>query len=103
MSRAKKLLKTYMDELEAGTSLPWARKTEYTELPDGSMRRVVTNSDGAVEIDEIIDSERWKLAENRILAEQALLEEQAKRGSREKFSRALSKSPNVPADEFDRL
>ncbi|MGZ8216615.1 hypothetical protein [Methylomagnum sp.] len=103
MSRAKKLLQTYMAELETGTSLPWARKTEFTELPDGSMRRVVTNSDGAVEIDETITAERWKLAENRALAEQALPEERANRGSREKFVRALSKSPNVPPDEFDRL
>lgn len=34
---------------------------------------------------------------------QEYLEERAKRGSREKFEKVLSKVPDVPPEEFDRL
>lgn len=32
----------------------WARKTEFTPQPDGSMRRVILRRDGTIEKDEII-------------------------------------------------
>jgi len=36
----------------------WARKTEFTAQPDGSVRRVITRRDGTIEKDEIIPAER---------------------------------------------
>jgi putative transcriptional regulator len=40
----------------------WARKTEFTPQPDGSVRRVLTRRDGTVEKDEIIPSEKAQVA-----------------------------------------
>jgi len=36
----------------------WARKTEFTSLPDGSVRRVITRRDGTIEKEEIIPAEK---------------------------------------------
>jgi putative transcriptional regulator len=36
----------------------WARKTQLSPQPDGSMRRVVTRRDGTVEKDEMIPAEK---------------------------------------------
>ena len=40
----------------------WARKTEFTTQPDGSVRRVITRRDGTIEKDEIIPPERALVA-----------------------------------------
>lgn len=40
----------------------WARKTEFTTQPDGSVRRVITRRDGTIEKDEIIPAERALVA-----------------------------------------
>lgn len=40
----------------------WARKTEVTPQSDGSVRRVVTRSDGTIEKDEVIPAERALVA-----------------------------------------
>lgn len=40
----------------------WARKTEFTPRPDGSVRRVITRRDGMIEKDEIIPAERALVA-----------------------------------------
>jgi len=40
----------------------WARKTEVTPQADGSVRRVVTRSDGTIEKDEVIPAERALVA-----------------------------------------
>lgn len=54
-----------------------------------------------VSINQFINS---ALAEKiAALLTQEYLEERAKRGSREKFERVLSKVPDVPPDERDRL
>ena len=43
----------------------WARKTEFTTLPDGSVRRVITRRDGTIEKDEIIPAEKALVARAR--------------------------------------
>jgi len=40
----------------------WARKTEVTAQPDGSVRRVITRRDGTVEKDEVVPAERALVA-----------------------------------------
>ncbi len=40
----------------------WARKTELTTLPDGSIRRVITRRDGTIEKDEILPPQRALVA-----------------------------------------
>jgi len=44
-----------LGELKQGE---WARKTEVTMQPDGSVRRVITRRDGTIEKDEVIPAER---------------------------------------------
>jgi len=65
MSRAKALLKTYLDDMQTSSVSRWVRKTEFTEQPDGSVRRVILRGDGTVEKDEIIPTERWAEIEAR--------------------------------------
>lgn len=43
----------------------WARKTEFTPQPDGSVRRVITRRDGTIEKEEIIPAERAMVAAAR--------------------------------------
>ncbi len=40
----------------------WARKTDFTTQPDGSVRRVITRRDGTVEKDEVIPAEKTLVA-----------------------------------------
>jgi putative transcriptional regulator len=40
----------------------WARKTEFTPQPDGSVRRVITRRDGTIEKDELIPAEKALVA-----------------------------------------
>jgi len=40
----------------------WARKTEFTTQPDGSVRRIITRRDGTIEKDEIIPPEKALVA-----------------------------------------
>lgn len=48
-----------LGEMKRGT---WARTTEFTTRPDGSVRRVITRRDGTIEKDEIIPAERALVA-----------------------------------------
>jgi putative transcriptional regulator len=48
-----------LQELKRGE---WARKTEFTAQPDGSIRRVITRRDGTIEKDEIIPAEQAQVA-----------------------------------------
>lgn len=48
-----------LDEAERGE---WARKTEFTPLEDGSVRRTITRQDGTIEKDEIIPPEKALVA-----------------------------------------
>jgi putative transcriptional regulator len=43
----------------------WARKTEFTPQPDGSIRRVILRRDGTIEKDEIIVAEKVQVAAAR--------------------------------------
>ncbi len=43
----------------------WARKTEFTAQPDGSVHRVITRRDGTIEKDELIPPERAMVAAAR--------------------------------------
>lgn len=51
-----------LQELKRGE---WARKTEFTTQPDGSIRRVITRRDGTIEKDEIIPAEQAQVAAAR--------------------------------------
>lgn len=39
-------LESYVNDLEAGGGVPWARKTEFTRASDGTMTRTVTTAKG---------------------------------------------------------
>lgn len=43
----------------------WARKTEFTQHRDGSIRRVIMRRDGTIEKDEIIPAEKAQVAAAR--------------------------------------
>jgi len=43
----------------------WARKTEFTTQPDGSIRRVITRRDGTIEKDELIPAEQAQVTAAR--------------------------------------
>ena len=51
-----------LQELKRGE---WARKTEFTTQPDGSIRRVITRRDGTIEKDELIPAEQAQVAAAR--------------------------------------
>lgn len=51
-----------MQEMKQGK---WARRTEFTAQPDGSIRRVITRRDGAIEKDEIIPADKAYVAAAR--------------------------------------
>ena len=51
-----------LQELKHGE---WARKTEFTAQPDGSIRRVITRRDGTIEKDELIPAEQAQVAAAR--------------------------------------
>lgn len=51
-----------LQELKRGE---WARKTEFTPQPDGSIRRVITRRDGTIEKDELIPAEQAQVAAAR--------------------------------------
>lgn len=51
-----------LDEVKRGK---WARKTEFFPKPDGSIRRVISRSDGTVEKDHIIPAEKALVATAR--------------------------------------
>jgi len=51
-----------LDEMKRGK---WARKTEFFPKSDGSIRRVITRSDGTVEKDHIIPAEEALVAAAR--------------------------------------
>ena len=43
----------------------WARKTEFTPQPDGSIRRVISRQDGTIEKDELIPAAKAQVAAAR--------------------------------------
>ncbi len=51
-----------MQALQDMKRVEWARKTEFTPQPDGSIRRVILRRDGTIEKDEIIVAEKAQVA-----------------------------------------
>lgn len=49
MSKAKKLIRDYLDTLPAGRRPPVARRAEFTRQADGAVVRRVVRADGTVE------------------------------------------------------
>ncbi len=65
MSKTKEAMRRYIETIEKGGKVEWARKTRFIPQADGSLRRQVTRKDGTVEKDEIIPPERTLVAEAR--------------------------------------
>ncbi|MGD0886833.1 MAG: helix-turn-helix domain-containing protein [Thermodesulfovibrionales bacterium] len=65
MSKVKEALGRFIKTIDKGSKVEWARKTRFSQLPDGSLRRLVTRKDGTIEKDEIIPPERILVAEAR--------------------------------------
>lgn len=63
MSKAKKLIKQYLEDAQTKKAKAplWTRKTEIVPRRDGSVRRRVKRSDGTIERDEVISAERWQV------------------------------------------
>lgn len=88
MSRAKDSVKLFLESTDKGEGGKWARKTEFIPQPDGSLRRLITRSNGVVEKDEIIPADRSLVAEARLKAGL----------SQEKFAALLGISPRTLRD-----
>ncbi len=65
MSKAKEAVRRFIETMDKGGNVEWARKTRFIPKADGSMRRLVTRKDGTVEKDEIIPADRALVAEAR--------------------------------------
>ena len=65
MSKAKEALGRFIKTIDKSSKVEWVRKTRFNQLPNGSLRRLVTRKDGTIEKDEIIPSERILAAEAR--------------------------------------
>ena len=65
MSKAKESVRRFIETMDKGGKVEWARKTRFIPKADGSMRRLVTRKDGTVEKDEIIPADRALVAEAR--------------------------------------
>jgi putative transcriptional regulator len=67
MSKARKLVEQYLAELDSGSAPRWARKTEFTPLPNGKgVRRLITRADGTVEKDQKLTGPRWQFMAARM-------------------------------------
>jgi putative transcriptional regulator len=65
MNKVKKLVRRDPDDAKSGKAAQWARQTQFILQRNGSMRRLVTRSDGTVEKDEIIPAKQWELTAAR--------------------------------------
>lgn len=65
MSKAKKLIREYLDTLPAGRRPPVARRTEFTRQADGAVVRRVVRADGTVERRSRIPARQWEIAAAR--------------------------------------
>lgn len=54
MSKAKESTRRFLEIIDKGGKIEWARKTRFISKPDGSIRRLVTRKDGTVEKDEFL-------------------------------------------------
>jgi putative transcriptional regulator len=65
MSKAKKLIRNYLDDLEAGKRPAVARRTVFTHQADGSVLRRIVRADGTVERKQRIPAKQWEIAAAR--------------------------------------
>ena len=65
MSKAKDAMRRFIETIDKGGEVGWARKTRFIPRADGSLRRQVMRKDGTIEKDEIIPADRTLVAEAR--------------------------------------
>ena len=65
MSKAKKLIREYLDGIEAGKRPAVARRTEFIRHADGSILRRIVRADGTVERKQRIPAKQWEIAAAR--------------------------------------
>jgi hypothetical protein len=57
MSKAKEAVRRFIETMDKGGKVEWARKTKFIPQRDGSLRRLVTHKDGAVKKDVFLSLE----------------------------------------------
>jgi|SRR5208283_4035246 len=88
MSKAKEAVGRLIETMDKGGGVRWARKTNFIPQSDGTLRRVITRSNGVVERDEILTEKLTLVAVAR-----------AKSGmSQNKFAKLLGISPSTLRD-----
>lgn len=65
MSKAKKLVRKYLDGIEAGRRPAVARRTVFTRQADGAVVRRIVRADGTVERRERIPAKQWEIVAAR--------------------------------------
>ena len=65
MSKAKKLVRKYLDGVEAGQRPVVARRTVFTRQADGAVLRRGVRADGTVERRQRIPAKQWEIAAAR--------------------------------------
>ena len=65
MSKAKKLVRKYLDGIVAGRRPAVARRTVFTRQADGAIVRRIVRADGTVEHREHIPAKQWEIAAAR--------------------------------------
>ncbi len=61
MSKAKKLVREYLDTIKPGRRPAVARRTVFVRQPDGSVLRRIVRADGTVEHKERIPAGQWEI------------------------------------------
>lgn len=74
MSKAKKLIREYLDDIKPSKRPTVAQRTMFTRQPDGAVVRRVVRADGTVEHKERIPAKQWEIFAAR--AETGLSQEQ---------------------------
>ncbi len=65
MSKAKKLIREYLDGIQAGRRPAVARRTVFTKQADGTILRRIVRADGTVEHRSRIPAKQWELTAAR--------------------------------------
>jgi putative transcriptional regulator len=65
VSKAKRLIADYLNEIGRGTRPVIARRTEFIRQADGSILRRITRAGGTVEKEDRIPAEQWEVSAAR--------------------------------------
>ena len=65
MSKAKKLIRKYLDGIKTGQRPAMARRTVFTRQADGAIVRRIVRADGTVERRERIPAKQWEIVAAR--------------------------------------